>query len=761
MSFDVLEPMAFLTVTPIMFFKYRKPIIVFFLLWTVLSGFFVTRIQFAFDFEQFFPQGDEDLEFFKSFIEEFETDDNFLLIAVENKPDVFDSSFLNQFHEFCLKLREVPFVTGVQSLTMARSPVKTPFGVSSIPVIHRNQPLRYDEDKEAILSDPRFLYNLINEDATALVAFVKNKDTIDLADSRLMMEKVHEINKESGFKNIHMLGRADLQVEVVKMQQIEILRTGALSFLLVTIVLFFLFRRIPGVLVSLLSIGMALVIFVGLMAMIGREFNVLSALYPILLLIVGTSDVIHIKSKYIDELRKGKDNLSAMTVTVKEIGLATLLTSSTTAIGFATLLTSRVQPVQEFGVNSAIAVIIAYVVVIFFTTSVLSYLPRNYVTSGVNDTSYWDRVLLKTYNYTLFNPRNIVFTSIGVLGILFWGISMVGTNYKIEKNLPKNARVTNDFIYFEKEFAGFRPFEYAVFAQDTFLADSYEVMKEMSKIDSILLSQPDIKGTTSMVTYYKSLERMKKGNQLSAYTFPERKKDFLASQSLLSKSKSQGQLVLISKDNKKARISSRIADLGADSIKIVSAELDNNILNVIDTSVIKIRRTGTGVILDKNSIYIRDNLLQGLVIAIVAVSLLMALLFRSYRMLFIALVPNIFPLLLAGAIIGFAGIELEAGVSVVFAIIFGIAVDDTIHFLSKYKLALNAGNTSEEALKITFSETGKAIIFTTVILFFGFMVMVFSNHQPSVTIGLLIASTLIGAVICDLTLLPVLIRKYL
>ena len=130
-------------------------------------------------------------------------------------------------------------------------------------------------------------------------------------------------------------------------------------------------------------------------------------------------------------------------------------------------------------------------------------------------------------------------------------------------------------------------------------------------------------------------------------------------------------------------------------------------------------------------------------------------------MLGIALIPNLFPLLLAGAIIGFVGIELEAGVSVVFAIIFGIAVDDTIHFLSKFNLARRSGKTLEEALHITFKETGKAIIFTTIILFFGFLIMLFSTHPPSITIGLLIASTLVGALICDLTLLPVLIRKYL
>jgi hypothetical protein len=112
-------------------------------------------------------------------------------------------------------------------------------------------------------------------------------------------------------------------------------------------------------------------------------------------------------------------------------------------------------------------------------------------------------------------------------------------------------------------------------------------------------------------------------------------------------------------------------------------------------------------------------------------------------------------------LLGFVGVELEAGVSIVFAVIFGIAVDDTIHFLSKYKLARNKGLSVEDSLKITFTETGKAICLTTIILFFGFLVMLFSIHPPSVIVGTLIAVTLFSALFSDLLFIPVLIRWFL
>lgn len=230
---------------------------------------------------------------------------------------------------------------------------------------------------------------------------------------------------------------------------------------------------------------------------------------------------------------------------------------------------------------------------------------------------------------------------------------------------------------------------------------------------------------------------------------------------MLASLPSMGTDVLISKDKKKTRVSSKVKDVGAENIKAMSARIDDWLSENIDPEVIQFQQTGTGLLLDKNSEFVKESLLNGLLIALVIVSLLMGLLFRNWKMLFLALVPNLIPLLFAAALIGFTGVALEAGVSIVFAIIFGIAVDDTIHFLSKYKLAKDQyDGDMERALQITFQECGKAIIFTTIILFFGFLILFFSTNQPAVTIGLLISVTLISALVADLTILPVLIRKF-
>ena len=194
---------------------------------------------------------------------------------------------------------------------------------------------------------------------------------------------------------------------------------------------------------------------------------------------------------------------------------------------------------------------------------------------------------------------------------------------------------------------------------------------------------------------------------------------------------------------------------------MLGKELDEWVNTNLDTNLVSVKRTGTGLILDKNSEYVTLNLIQGLGLSLVIISVLMGFLFRSFKMLIVALIPNLLPLLFAAAMLGYFDIELEAGVAIMFTIIFGIAVDDTIHFLTRYKLCKDEGMPVSLAVKQTIQETGKAIIFTSIILFFGFFIMIFSVNPPTFTVGILISVTLISAVICDLLLLPALILKYL
>lgn len=738
--------------------KFRVPILLAFGLLAAASGYFVTQLKFSFDFEQFFPRGDDDLAFFQDFIESFEADDNFMLVAAVREEGVFDSSFLHRFHRFTLATRELPYVEDVQSLTSLGYPVKTPFAVTTIPVIHRDQPARYAADRERILADERFVHNLINEDATALLVFMKTTSSMTLDESREHMAALDSLLAAFAFEEVHLLGRPYFQTELVDMQIREVTVSALVSALLVSLVMFFLFRRGWGIVISLVSIGLGMLLFFGFLGASGRELNAISALYPVLMIIVGTSDVIHIMSKYIDELRRGETQHQAIRIAMREIGMATLLTSITTAIGFATLLTSKVTPIRDFGINAAIGVLIAYVTVIFFTTAALSFFHTDQIIKLGRGQAFWERLMEGSYRFTIQNRRFIIWSSLAITLLCAFGISQITTNYSIINNMPRGKQITEDFRYFERELSGFRPMEFAVLTQGDYRATDYAVLREMAKVEDYLHQFPFLQSIASVTAIYKSLNQMHANNRADAYVLPETEAEYQRYRRLADQVPAFNLNVLVNDDRTKARITSRIRDIGADSIKAFGQRTDQWVAANVDTTVIQVKRTGTGLIIDKNAEYVRRSLLLGLGLAIVIVSLLMALLFRNWRMLLISIIPNLAPLLLAGALLGYLGIELEAGVSIVFAVIFGIAVDDTIHFLSKFKLARNKGLGVEDAIHVTFRETGKAIVLTSLILFFGFMVMLFSIHPPSVTIGLLISLTLASALIADLALIPLLLR---
>ncbi len=715
----------------------------------------IPALKFSFDFEQFFPEGDEDLAFFQDFIQSFETDDNFLMIAIKRDSGVFEQQFLEKVHEFSLQARDLPHVVAVQSLTKVTYPVRTPFGVIGRPLIHINQADKYASDRARILADNRFVNVLIDSDAKSLVVFLKLVNSIDLDQATELMEVLEPKLETYGFEEWHMLGRPYFQKELVAMQKREIIFSAIVSGVLVTLVMFLIFRRFWGIGVAIASIGMGILLFLGFMGYTEREFSAMAALYPVLMIIVGTSDVIHIMSKYIDELRKGHDRVKAIKVTIREIGLATLLTSLTTAVGFASLFTSRIAPIRDFGVNAAVGVLAAYVAVIGFTTAVLTLFPKEKLIKLGAAHRFWEDLMARTYRFTLNQSRQISWGALGFVLLCFLGISLISTDYDIGGNLPRGKKITEDFYFFEEEMAGFRPMEMAVTAKNGYLATDFAVVKEIDKVERYLQSIPSIQVLGSISTVYRSIHELF-GNDSS--DFPATEDQFEQYGRMAARVPQADVNVLVSRDTTKARISTRLKDIGADSIKWLGQEIDNWIIANTDTSMVSFRRTGTGTIIDKNSVYVRQDLINGLGLAVAIVSILMALLFRNLNMIIISLVPNLVPLLMAGAMLGYLGIELEAGIAIVFAVIFGIAVDDTIHFLSKFKLVRSRGAGVEEALSVTFQETGKAICLTTIILFFGFLIMLFSIHPPSVIVGTLISVTLFSAVVSDLLLIPVLIR---
>ncbi|MDO1511420.1 MMPL family transporter [Maribacter confluentis] len=731
---------------------------VFVLLGTV-SATQLGNLKFSFDFSQFFPEEDPDLAFYDDYVEKFGTDDNFLLIAVKNSPNIFQQEFLTNFNSFSLESKGFEHVMESSSLTTLSYPLKTSFGYTTLPIIHIDDTLQYEKDWRKIQEDSLFTNVLIDANRSSIVLALKTEDNLDYKQSGVLLDSVRASLKRHHLNSYHILGRAFFYEAIVDMQKTEVLTTTIVASILVFIILLLVYRSMPVVWISVFSIALSLLLFMGLLAVLGKELNAMAVFYPVLMLIVGTSDVIHLTDSYIRKLQNGLPRYTAILSSLKEVGMTTLLTSVTTAIGFVTLLSSRLVSIQDFGINAAIGVLVAYFTVIFLTGSLLISLPEKKLIGGKSVSIKWTTYLLRLNTFTREYPKSIIFGTVVFTLLCFLGIYLIKTDYEFKQALPARSKIAADFDFFQENYAGFRPLEIAVTSKPKFKVTDFEVAQEVEKLLVHLKTLKSIGNVQSANLPYKIINKAYHLNNADYFKLPPDKSSFEKYKKDANRlvRKQLGQF--ISEDETVARINGKLQDVGTDSLSVVYKSITDFATTQMDTSIVTVKITGKSILLDKNSKYIRKNLLEGLLYGLLLIGVIMAFIFRDIKIFLISLVPNILPILFAGSVLGFLNIPLEASLSVVFAIVFGIAVDDTIHFLGKYKLGMTQGLSKEAALEKTFVQTGRALVITTIILFFGFMVMLFSIHQPSRTIGLIISVTLVTALILDLLLLPVLLRK--
>jgi predicted RND superfamily exporter protein len=494
------------------------------------------------------------------------------------------------------------------------------------------------------------------------------------------------------------------------------------------------------------------------MGLVNEPINLILTVLPSIIFVVAMSDVMHLVSKYLDELRSGREKIDAVKVAYKEVGKATLLTSVTTAIGFLTLLFVDMQPVQAFGIFTAIGVLLAFVLAYTLLPALLILTPAPKVAKRNNTETFWYKILHPAFLWMLRKRKQLLIGFSILLGISIYGSSLIVADYFLLEDLKKSNEMRKDYEYFDSNFMGLRPFEVAIEVKDEEAKiTDYEVLQQLNKLDEFIAEKYDLPLTVSIISILKIANRTEHGGQASYYKFPteEEANSYI---DRFDKFDKTNQLAKIIDDERKhARIAGTMGDIGMIKVSQLNAELMAFKDAEIDTNLIDFKLTGTAHLLDRNMSKLSRSLFWGLGIAIGIVAFLMGLLFRSLRMVIIAIIPNILPLLMLGAMLGFAGVELKVSTALVFTISFGIAVDDTIHFMSKLKIELDKGKTMMMAIRRTFLSTGRAIVLTTLILIAGFLMLMFSDFLGTFFVGLLISSTLLFAVIADLFFLPVLL----
>jgi hypothetical protein len=329
------------------------------------------------------------------------------------------------------------------------------------------------------------------------------------------------------------------------------------------------------------------------------------------------------------------------------------------------------------------------------------------------------------------------------------------------EDLSDKVKIKQDFDYFDQHYSGVRPFELIIETTNKSKIWEYENIVEIEKVEQFLKEKLNIGFMFSPATLVKSLNRSLNGNDQKYFVIPD-KEDYSDIKKYLIKNKKNKNLKLILQENgESARLTGKIKDVGSFKMRSFNEEFNLFLEQKINAKTIKFTNTGAAYLLDKNNEYMVNNMIQGFGFSILIIALLTYLLHRSFKMVLVFILPNFIPMLIIAGFMGYAGIELKAATSLIFSIAFGIATDDTIHFISRFKIELGYGKSLIYAFKRTYFETGKPIILTTFILIGGFMSLMTSDFQSIFYFGFLICITIIIALIAELFLLPVLIMLIL
>ncbi|MCB9183591.1 MAG: RND family transporter [Flavobacteriales bacterium] len=734
--------------------------------WLALSALAVISVVFAvalrdvrvdYDFEKFFPNDDPELDRYLAFRERFGFDNDFLLIGIEGAEGVFRNDLLIKADSLAARLERLPLVMKVVTPTRLNEPIVTPLGVFERPYLRVGADSLLALDSARIWSDPRVREAFFSKDGKAMLLAMNAQPGLSKEKCDLLLADVRDALVQVGLPDARLAGRIIGQDHYIVTMVREMVLFLSCSIALLAVFLWFGFRSIHGVIVPIAVVGLAILWQVGFMTVLGKPIGILTMLLPTILFVVGMSDVVHILECYLDEIRAGVPRIRAIAVTYHEVGLPTFLTAVTSGIGFATLGTASIPPLQEFGFYTAIGVLVAFGLAFTLLPALLVLTDPRKLLPRSDRGSPLDGRLQNLFRWTLRHRRGILvgFAAVSVLGIV--GASRIQVNNHLLEDLPDNDPMKQGFLWFERSFGGVRPFEMEFEAVGAESVWEVKALREIEKVQDHADSVYGVDAINSPVTVMRSLNKAFNGGDASFYTLPA---DSAENARMARRAKLVGKQLLgavVTDDGQRARLSGRMVDEGGRVHKGRNEVMDRFIASNVDTGIVRVHQTGMAYLIDRNNATLSTQLVRGMGLAILLTALIMLWFFRDWRMVLVALIPNLVPLLFIAGVMGFTGIELKVSTAIIFSIAFGIAEDDTIHMLAALRQNLREGLSPAFALRRTYSRTGKAVTVTNIMLVSGFIALMLSDFSSIRYMGILITSTLAFAFVAELLLLPALV----
>ena len=526
----------------------------------------------------------------------------------------------------------------------------------------------------------------------------------------------------------------------------------------VTSLIFFLFfRSIRATFISVIIVLMGVSWALGTLGLLGYEITVLTALIPPLIIVIGIPNCIFLINKYQQEVAKHGNQVKSLQQVIVKIGNATLMTNLTTASGFATFTLTNSTLLKEFGVVASINVIGIFVLSLLIIPIAYSFmpLPNEKHLNHLNNKTI-DRFVQWMENYVRHKRINTYIISVIMLIFSIIGIYTIDISGSILEDMPKKQAFFKDILFFDKEFDGIVPLEILI---DTKRKDGVlklSTLKRMERLNESIALIPELSAPTSIVNAMKYAKQAYYNGNPNYYALPSpQENNFILSYFNQSNNNENILSNYVDETGQYTRMTTFMTDIDTERMEEIEKELKREVARIFPEERYNVSLTGKALLFLKGTKYLIKNLVLSLALAIFLIALFMAYMFRSFKMIVISLIPNLLPLLITAGMMGFLGIPLKPSTILVFSIAFGISVDDTIHFLAKYRQELIESNWKiQRSVYAALRETGVSMFYTSIVLFFGFSVFMISNFGGTVALGGLISMTLLFAMLANLVLLP-------
>ncbi len=751
--------------------KYRITLMTIIGVITIFMAYQAQFIQWSYNMANVVPENDPDQVYFQEFKNTFGEDGNILALGFKDSA-LYES---DNFRKLKYLTTELGSIKGVKDV----------LGLPNLKMLEKNnEEKRFElvpvfpeipDDQvklDSMLAFARTLQfysgQLINaENGATLILVTVEKEALNSEYRHTMVADIvvaGDLFQEATGIKVNYAGLPYVRsVNTLKIK--EELNTFLIYSVIVTgLILFGFFRSLKAVVFPLIIIGVIVIWVLGTVSLFEYKITLLTGLIPSIIVVIGIPNSVYMLNKYHHEYSKHGDQYKALAKIIKNIGIVTFITNFTTAVGFFVLVSTGIPILVEFGIVAGINIMCTFVVSTILIPSVFSFFKppsdrhlKHLDFKMLNGALVGLDVLVHKY-------RPLIFITTGaIIGVCIYGVLQLRSESFMVDDLPEDSPLAKQLHFFEENFSGVMPLEIIVDTGNKKGVQKLSNLRKINEFEMFLDSLEGISQPVSVVSFIKASRQAFYNQDPNFYSIPNNRESAFILSYLKEESDEAGiSKSFVDSTGQFIRISLKMPDIGSNRMDdLVTNIIEPKIKEVFADTKMEVRVTGTVPLFIKGNKYLIDNLITSMIFAFFIIAIIMGLLFKNVKMIIISMIPNMIPLLLTGAIMGYFGIPLKPSTALIFSIAFGISVDDSIHFLAKYRqeLALH-NNFVPIAVSRSLRETGASMIYTSIILFCGFVIFTLSEFGGTVALGKLTSITLLFAMLTNLIVLPALLLQF-